>query len=77
MGAGGDFVLRWGLVLGDVYIFGFCVGGWFAWVRGVERCLNCGSRWRFCFEMGVGFGCVFDLFRSAGDRVLLFNNEVI
>lgn len=25
----GDFVLMWGLVLGCVYIFGFCVGGAF------------------------------------------------
>ena len=32
-----------------------------------------GGRWGFCFEMGVGFGCVFDLFWSAGYCVLCWS----
>ena len=64
-------------LLGCVFIFGLlvlgCLGdevldGWG---------LNYGSRWGYCFKgEGLVLGCVLFVL-ICGDRVLVFNNEVI
>ena len=66
----GDFVLMWGLVLGCVYIFGFCVGVLFEiegfWGGVVFELLGVGedfvSRWGLVSGCSFGVGVVIFLF---------------